>query len=1713
MITGSSRPLAARAAGGTGLLHALVEESARRHADKLALADRRKAYSYRELMARASGLARTLRARGVRPGSFVAVCCTPSPEMVIAQLAVLLAGGAYLPLDPRCPQQRLSFMLEDSGAEILLADRGGIEADVVLRIDRPDGEGSGVVEEAAPKARDPWRPPAAEDLAYLIYTSGSTGEPKGVMIEHRAIVNFVLWDIETFGLGPHDRVSQVFAPSFDGSVWEIWPALVSGASVHFADRADYGRPGALYRWLAEEAITCCSLPTPLAETLLREPAPPRLSLKKMLVGGDRLRAYAPRGVPFELHNLYGPTEATIAASWGRVAEAPDGDQRPPHVGKPIANVHIRLLDEALQPVPPGAVGELYIGGAGVARGYHNRPELTRSRFIRDPFDTGSARDGRPPGTPKEGRLYRTGDLARLRPDGNIDFLGRVDHQVKLRGHRIELGDIEVNLAAHPGLKTAFAMLHASSAGERIVAYAVPVSSEGAPAAEDILAFAAERLPAYMMPSQLILLRELPLTLNGKVDRGRLPSPDVGRTGVAADGASFAGSMALLWARALGVESVGEEDSFFALGGHSIAALSVLAEVDRAFAVRASLSDLIEAPTLASFCRRLEERYLQTNALGVRSLPRALARPAEAHEPFQLTGVQHAYWLGRHEIFELGGVATHIYVELEGTFDVARLEEAWRRVVEHHPMLRAVIRSDGRQQVLENVPAYEIATYDLGGASAAEAGAHVERLRDELSHQVLPAERWPLFDIRATRLPGGAQRLHLSFDALILDAQSLFRVVEEWRRLYEDPGRLLLPSATSFRDYVMALEALKRTEAYAASAAYWRERAPSLPPGPELPLAKDPWTLQRPRFRRRRFELDPDAFRSFRQKAHAAGLTEAAVLLSVYAEVLSTWSKSPHFCLNLTLFNRLPLCDDSDQLVGDFTSITLLEVDHRAGESFLERARALQQRLWADLDHRLYSGVEVLRDRMAQGRRKVAAPVVFTSELGFEALGRDAGAIERFGREVDAITQTPQVWIDLQVVDRGGSLIACWDAVEELFPPGVLDAMFEAFRGAVGQLARSDDAWRQRAWVPGAPPAALPEVVGPRGPDALLHDGFVAWAARAPERVAVVTGERVLRYGELLGLARGVAAAILGERGDGEFVGVVLPKGWEQVVAALGASIAGRAYVPLDASLPAERRLALMRQAGIRTVLTLPRLSRELSWPAGTRCIAIDGRELSRQAGDLPPRRSSSSPAYVIYTSGSTGVPKGVVIEHRSAVNTVEDINDRFGVGPNDRVFGISSLGFDLSVYDIFGPLGRGGAVVLPDEEKLKDPGHFRHCLSEHGVTIWNSVPSLAGLLVETAGDASAARALGSLRLILMSGDWIPVDLPARIRRLNPRVQIVSLGGATEASIWSIHHVIGEVDPSWRSIPYGRALARQSVEVLDAQLRRRPTWAIGELFIGGVGVAQGYLNDPERTAASFIVHPVTGERLYRTGDLGRTLPSGEIEFLGRQDQQVKINGYRVELGEIEAVLQRCPGVRACAVAAPEAARGRRLVAGVALADEAAGTGDLRAHLARHLPEYMVPSSLRVVSELPLTPNGKVDRAALARLCDASDAALPAAQPEGEIEAAIRSIWGEVLRRPEASIDVTRNFFDIGGDSVSAIHVLARIKERFGVELPVIAVFEHPTVRAIADVLRKAESPCGGEGIGVMEAGPPGNGALPAQVLPEERAERRRAAAVRLRRRGT
>lgn len=896
-------------------------------------------------------------------------------------------------------------------------------------------------------------------------------------------------------------------------------------------------------------------------------------------------------------------------------------------------------------------------------------------------------------------------------------------------------------------------------------------------------------------------------------------------------------------------------------------------------------------------------------------PAAVTPDAARHsQPFPLTEIQQAYWVGRQATFELGNVSAHAYLEVDCRgLDLPRLEAALRQVIDRHGMLRAVIDADGRQRILPEVPPYRIAVEDVSGCSAEAQQLAVQATRAELSHQVLPADRWPLFDIRATRLGEGRYRMHLSLDILILDAHSFDQVIApEWAAFYADPDLKLAALEFSFADYVVGIQRREESPAFAQALNYWRERLDSLPSAPEFALATRPESVQRPQFVHRSMRLVREQWQALRSAGGARGVTPANVLLAAYALVVGRWSGCSHFTLNLTLFNRLPFHPDVERLVGDFTTSTLLEINLRPLRSFAELARAIQQQLWQDLDHRAVSGVRVMRE-LAEQRRSgpPSFPVVFTGALnnGLQAEGRSV--LGWMGEVCHAVTQTPQVWLDCQTVEDAGDLVVDWDSLDDLFEPGFVDAMFEGFSELVHELATRASVWEsvRLDLLPAAQRALIAASNATRAPhrELLLHEPLLAQCRARPSALAVADARRNLSFGRLYAESNALAHAILAAGiPGGALVGVMLPKGAEQVVAVLGILEAGGAYLPIDPELPLERIQELLRLSGARALVTDGVTHESRAAGAALPCFLIDELVVSTPR-PLPPLRTSRDLAYVIYTSGSTGTPKGVAIDHRGALNTCDDCNQRFAIAPEDRVLGLSALNFDLSVWDIFGVLGAGGALVLPDPGRAREPAHWAEMMRRHRVTVWNTVPALLDLYVGYLRDVAGARD-DVLRLAMMSGDWIALGLPAQIREQCPNAAIYSLGGATEASIWSILYPVGEVDPAWRSIPYGTPMRNQTFHVRDAHLDPCPVGVPGELCIGGIGVALGYWNDQVRSDVQFVVCPHTGERLYRTGDLGRRLPDGQLEILGRIDFQVKINGYRVELGEIEAILSSLPEVR-------------------------------------------------------------------------------------------------------------------------------------------------------------------------------------------------------------
>jgi amino acid adenylation domain-containing protein len=1032
-----------------------------------------------------------------------------------------------------------------------------------------------------------------------------------------------------------------------------------------------------------------------------------------------------------------------------------------------------------------------------------------------------------------------------------------------------------------------------------------------------------------------------------------------------------------------------------------------------------------------------------------------------HAPFPLTDLQQAYWIGRDPALPLGGVAAFGYAEFDvDNLDLTRLETAWNHLIRRHPALRTVISPAGEQRILPVVPPYRLRVDDLRALSAAERTDRLARVRAELSHQVLRTDEWPLFDVRATRVEGALVRVHVGFDTLIVDARSFDILAYELDALLVDPDARLKPLGFTFKDYVERTTGEAAAEPRERARAYWFDRLDALPPGPELPLATAA-TVSTARFVRYQTPLDAGVWRSLSTRARDRRLTPSSLLLSAYVETLASWSSAPAFTLNVTLFNRRPVHDDIDDVVGCFTELSLLEVDTTRPETFENRAQRIQAQLWSDLDHREVGAMEVLREIARRSGVQPIMPVVFTS-----ALGTGGGGRSQLGRPVYAISQTPQVSIDFQVVESGDGVDLWWDVAEEVFPPGMVRDLFDAYVDLVRRLAEGEEAWE--SWHPVGLPGRMGaarqarERVAVRGERRLLHE-IIDLGDK--DRCAVASPGGSTTRGELDALADRAAAA-LQKAGvaPNDLVGVVTGRGASQVAAVLGVLRAGGAYVPLSPDLPAARLQELIERARLKLLVT-DAATAATELPFGLGRIRMD-----RDLPDAAPRPAGSRPgdlAYVIFTSGTSGTPKGVMISHEAAVNTVLDVRDRLALAADDAVIALSELSFDLSVFDIFGTLSAGATLVtLADGVAAKDPAHWAERVDRHRVTVWNSVPALMGMFVDhlTSVPGPAPR----LRVALLSGDWIPLDLPARIRRVAPQASVISGGGATEASIWSVLYPIDHVDASWKSIPYGAPLTNQTARVNDRLGEEVPDWVTGELYIGGDGVAVGYWDDPARTAERFVPDPARlGGRRYRTGDNARHVAGGLLEFLGRTDSQVKVNGYRIDLSEIERELATHPAVvRACVLASGPRDGARKLRAFVVTTDDSA-VAEIRRRAAMRLPDYMVPAAVEAIDELPLTRNGKVDRARLADLPwpqpeKAPSPAAPSRARSRPIEALVTELVAAVLElRPAPGPE--DDLLQLGADSLTIVRIGRGLQERLGFAPSLSQVFADPTVGGIAAAL--------------------------------------------------
>lgn len=1049
------------------------------------------------------------------------------------------------------------------------------------------------------------------------------------------------------------------------------------------------------------------------------------------------------------------------------------------------------------------------------------------------------------------------------------------------------------------------------------------------------------------------------------------------------------------------------------------------------------------------------------------VPEFVRRPADRFKPFSLTDLQQAYLIGEADFYDFGSVA-HLYQCYRVTeLDFERFKRAVERVVQVHDVLRIVAPSVEEQRVLPELhytPEYE----DLRVLSPEDSLERVRRVADDSGSMLAQAAQGPAWTVRVQQT-NGEWFVHFAVRLLAFDAVTLNSVYRDLAGYYDSDDYVPPLSGLSFRDYVIGIEAHRRSIAAERARGYWMKRLSELPQAPSLPRRRGGPAGRAP-LERLTGKLSPELWERFRQNAKGLGYTVNAALCRVYADTLSRWSSPSDFSINLMSANRPPVDPDVGRVVGNCSTTTLVRVDN-GGATFAERVAAMQRQIYADLAHSAISGVEVIREleRVRPGDGEPQMPVVFSSGVGLTGTGERFELT--FPRSDWKLEQgrlsTPQVWLDHQVMEEGLELVYNWDYASQHFPSGMVQEMFEHYVSHLEALARDPAAWRISSHpLPGAQLLAreTSNDTALELPSGTLYGMFQDAARRAPEAVALCVSEGELTYSDLESLAKAQrrrleAAGIVA----GDLVAVHVRKGAQQIAAVLGVLQLGASYLPLDSKTPKARVQTIMEHSCAKAIVVDAATAGGADDMGATVVHAVALHETGDRS-ELPATAvDRSSVAYVIYTSGSTGTPKGVVIDHAGAVNTIRDVNAKFGLRPSDKILGLSSLAFDLSVFDIFGAFDVGATLILPDEEASPNPARWLSAARTYGATVWNSVPALLEMAVEYCGPDFEKSALGSLRLVMLSGDWLPLPLVARWLAQCPQSRLVSLGGATEASIWSCFYELERLDPTWNSVPYGRPLANQTLHVLDAAGRECPDWVWGDLFIGGAGLMKGYHHDPEKSRDALVSVGDQRGVLYRTGDRARWTPDGAVEFGGREDNQVKLRGYRIELGEIENAMRAHPDVEA-AVVVLTGARGmdQRLVGYVVPELDDSRLSQVAQTVRERLPAYMVPASLVGIDRVPLTGNGKVDRGSLATWA-AEGRLTTAAQrkPATPTEQRLGALWMQVLGL--ADVGAEDDFFAVGGNSLLAVRLFNGIESEFGRRLRLVSLFEARTVAAQAKLL--------------------------------------------------
>jgi amino acid adenylation domain-containing protein len=1702
-----------------GLLHRLFETQAARTPDAVAVAFEDQALTYSALDARSNRLAHRLRRLGVGPEVLVGLCVDRSPEMVVALLGILKAGGAYVPIDPSFPERRLALILDDARVAVLLTEQRlrpklpalpegtrvlHLDSVVAQLEDEPDMR-------VAPSA-------TAANLAYVIYTSGSTGRPKGVQVSHGALANFLGSMRQTLGITGRDALLAVTTLSFDIAALELFLPLTVGARVELVPREVAADGARLTARLRETGATFLQA-TPASWRLLLDAGWEGTPGLSMLCGGEALpRTLADQllGRGACLWNLYGPTETTIWSSADRVGADP-GPSVP--IGRAIANTSLYVLDAQLRPVPIGVAGELYIGGAGLARGYLNRPALTAERFVPDPF---SDRPG--------ARIYRTGDLARWRSDGRLEYLGRLDHQVKIRGHRIELGEIEAVLAMQPGIRQAVVVAHEEpSGGSRLVAYLVP-RDETAPTVATLRAALESALPDYMIPSAFVVRESLPLTPNGKLDRAALPAPEGDRSsasaGFVAPRDPVEETIAVAWSAVLGLPRIGVDDNYFELGGHSLLATQIVARVRDAFGVEVPLRVLFEAPTVAGLAA-----YVATarRAGLARTAPPIEPTPREG--PVPLSFSQEALWFldqlaPGQPTFNVTGA-----VRITGPLDIDALSKSFAEIIRRHEALRTTFAAiDGRPvQIIAPRLDTSLRVLDLRDRSEPQRAGEAQRVAMDEARRPFDLARGPLVRITLLRLGDLENALILTMHHIVTDGWSFGIAADELAALYEAYHRgrpsPLLELAIQYADFARWQRDWLQGDTRERLIDYWRRQLAGVAP---LELRTD---RPRPAVRTARggliaFVLPKGLSESLLALTRREGMTPFMTLLAAFQTLLHRYTGQADITVGTPIANRSRA--ETEGLIGYFVNMLALRIDLSDDPTFralLRRVRAVALEAYEHQELPLEILVETLQPQRDLSRTPLFQVMFVLQNNRMPDLGRQELTLDPLASDLG--TGTAKFDLTLAMHETPDGFAGGFEYNTDLFDASTIERMAGHLRSLLESIAANPERRISRlglltaeerseildrfANASGSVPGTVPALRGPESISrkrtfkgsprpACIHERFEAQARRTPEAEAIVHESGCVTFAALNRRANRLAHHLrtLGV-GPETRVGLYLDRLDDTLAGLLGVLKAGGAYVPLDPSLPSQRLAYLIDDARVSALLTQQRLVSGLPKNRAEVVVIDQINERALDETDPTPRAQPENLAYVIYTSGSLGQPKGVMISHASLDAMAQAWEDAYGLrsGPS-RHLQMASVAFDVFTGDWVRALGTGGALVACPRDALLDPNELLALMRRERVDAAEFVPAVIETLIAHAEERGES--LDFLRLVAVGSDLWQAGEYERLRRVvGPETRVINSYGLTEATIDSTYFE-GDLSDRLgnRPVPIGRPFANARVHVLDRNLELVPIGVPGEVYVGGSGLARGYANRPGLTAERFIPDPFArapGERLYRTGDLGRWLPDGNLELIGRLDHQVKIRGFRVELAEVEAALLQHPDVReAAAVASADRSGDRRLVAYVTTSSDRPGfTKSLRDFLKASLPRYMIPSAFMTLAALPLTTSGKVDRQALPPLdpneLERSDEFVA---PRTPLEETLARAWSEVLGIER--VGVHDDFFDLGGHSLQTVQLVARLSTLLKRPVSVKTVFQSSTVAAMAEALENAPA---GPSIAFPSVLAPADDALPEHLTIEDR----------------